>query len=253
MHPNVVARITCFLCLLPLTGNLYGQIEERWILYGVYADDANQKVVARYRIEHGSKPWRMFLAQYGLTPLRFTQVAISPDLDQIQFTWPSRLFSDCRLERVFSGDKTWQSIWEGQCFDKDKRGRPLTLGQKTNPAFGRNLSPGKTDLDILNRASDLLTQQGWHQDDKRICDDTNQPKYSLFCSLFQASREVTGNYLHRRPAVRIVRDLVWENGEDRIQNHTLQDYNNHPETNLSEILTILNQAKQVIRDHMEGE
>jgi len=59
--------------------------------------------------------------------------------------------------------------------------------------------------------------------------------WSLYCALQRATLEVTGESHHRQPALQLVRQIVAEVGADRITNHRLMNFNNHPATTLEEI------------------
>ncbi|MCH8255137.1 MAG: hypothetical protein IID06_07290 [Gemmatimonadetes bacterium] len=71
--------------------------------------------------------------------------------------------------------------------------------------------------------------------------------WSLYCALYQATADVTGESHHRQPALQVVRRIVAEVGAERIEGHRLMDFNNHPETTLAEIHAILDRSSRTIR------
>jgi hypothetical protein len=229
-----------------------GQIEERWILYGHFETDSGERVLARYRIEHPRTPWLIALAQYGEERVDFLNERISDDLQLIEFSWPDREYGECRLERVFEGEEVWQSVWKGVCANAAGGQRALKIGAIERPDMGRSLAISQVDLEILNHAASLLTAETWNRTDDRICsDDIREGRVSLFCAIYQASVVVEGEYLHRRPATRALRDVVYEAGETRIGSHTLMDYNNHSDTTLEDLLDRLAEASSALRSDLE--
>ena len=106
------------------------------------------------------------------------------------------------------------------------------------------------DLKILQRADSILSDQTkWNKQDDRKCDDDiASGKYSLFCSLYKASTEITGEYEHRRSSMQLVRFTLekYENG--RVINHRLMDWNNHPDTTFEEIKKVLKESIDEIKE-----
>lgn len=250
-----LSAATSFICVLLLHAvDASAQIEERWILYGYYVNDVGIRTGARYRIEHPAEPWQISLAQYGHEPVEFIGEAISADLDTMRFEWPGRRFGQCAVRRVVTGEETYESVWAGSCRTVDGGAvRELAIGAEQRPSLGRELPVTKIDLQIVDRAVDLLAERQWHKADDRVCsDDIRRGRFSLFCSIFTASVEVTGEYLHRRPAARALRDAVYEMGEARIDSHTLMDYNNHPETTYQEIMDRLADARRALIAQLDG-
>ncbi len=115
----------------------------------------------------------------------------------------------------------------------------------------RNLVFDSTDLKIVQRANLILSDSlKWNKQDDRKCDDDIATgKYSLFCCLYKASMEIAGEYIHRRPAIEVVRFTVerYENG--RVREHRLMDWNNHAATTFAEVKKVLNESiEEVIRN-----
>ena len=106
------------------------------------------------------------------------------------------------------------------------------------------------DLKILHRADSILYDKTkWNKQDDRKCDDDiENGKYSLFCSLYKASIEITGEYKHRRSSMQLARFTLekYENG--RVINHRLMDWNNHPDTTFEEIKKVLKESIDEIKN-----
>jgi len=105
-----------------------------------------------------------------------------------------------------------------------------------------------TDLRIIQKADSILSDETkWNKDDDRYCfDDIHKGKYSLFCALHKASVDITGEYEHRRPVMQQVRFIIDKSGKDRVINHRLMDWNNHPETSFREVKQVLKEATDSI-------
>lgn len=113
----------------------------------------------------------------------------------------------------------------------------------------RNLVFDSIDLKIIQRADSILSDSTkWNkQDDRRCDDDIANGRYSLFCALYKASVDITGEYIHRRPAMQNVRFTLekYENG--RVVNHRLMDWNNHPDTRFEEVKKVLKESKDEVK------
>ena len=80
----------------------------------------------------------------------------------------------------------------------------------------------------------------WHKTDERVCDDDEkQGSWSMFCALYQASLDVTSEYLHQRPAMKEVRQVIREITNNRPFEHGIKDYNNLPETTFDDVMNVL--------------
>jgi len=113
----------------------------------------------------------------------------------------------------------------------------------------RNLEFDSLDLKILQRANYILSDKAKlnKQDDRKCDDDIANGNYSLFCSLYKASIDITGEYIHRRSSIQLVRFTLekYENG--RVVNHRLMDWNNHPDTTFEEIKKVLKESIDEIK------
>ena len=99
------------------------------------------------------------------------------------------------------------------------------------------------DIRIIQRAEALLSDEKvWNREDNRIC-PPNPQKWSLFCALQQATEEISGGVHYRQPALQMVREVLNEVGGTRLGKHRLMDYNNHPDTTLAEVHSLLRTAE----------
>ena len=110
----------------------------------------------------------------------------------------------------------------------------------------------ENDLRILEMASTLLADSSaWHQDDDRKCvADMDIGVWSLFCALKHASVSITGEYNHHNTAMQSVRSVIDEMVPNHDFAHTLMDFNNAPSTLHSDILDLLEAAKNIIRQEL---
>lgn len=117
----------------------------------------------------------------------------------------------------------------------------------------RNPVIDSIDLKIIQRADSILSDKTiWNKKDDRKCDDDiSEGRYSLFCALYKASIDVTGEYVHRRPAMQIVRFTLekYENG--RVVNHRLMDWNNHPDTKFEEVKKVLKESIDEVKRQLK--
>ena len=105
------------------------------------------------------------------------------------------------------------------------------------------------DLRIVTRTKALLqNDQVWNRNDDRECtDDESSGKRSLFCALQKATIEVLGEYDHRRVALQEVRFAIEDATRGQDFDHRLRDYNNLPQTKLSDIWRVLDVATERMR------
>lgn len=130
-----------------------------------------------------------------------------------------------------------------------------TYGQKTGDTTeeNRNLLFDSTDLKIIQRADSILSDSSkWNKQDDRECeDDIANKKYSFYCALYKASVDIAGEYIHRRPAMQIVRFTLekYENG--RVKEHRLMDWNNHPDTKFEEVKKVLKESIDAVKQKLK--
>lgn len=107
------------------------------------------------------------------------------------------------------------------------------------------------DLQIIDRAKSILKDESvWDRQDDRVCND-GDTTFSLYCALFFASKELLGEYQHRRTALQEVRFALEEATADREYEHRLRDFNNDPETTLSAVYAVLDVARGRVAERLE--
>ena len=90
----------------------------------------------------------------------------------------------------------------------------------------RDIQVSQVDLDILNKASQLLSdERTWEKKHPSDCSKTE--KLDLFCALEKASIDVIGKYVHRQPALQEVRFAIDDNYKSRWSKHRLIDFNSN--------------------------
>jgi hypothetical protein len=107
------------------------------------------------------------------------------------------------------------------------------------------------DIQIIDRARQLLANESdWNRRDDRSC-PAGATKVSLFCALQLASRDVTGEYRHRRTALEEVRLALESTTLGRKYEHRLMDFNNDPQTQLKDIWAVLAMARSKLVQRLE--
>jgi len=117
----------------------------------------------------------------------------------------------------------------------------------------RSLIFDSTDLKIIQRADFILSDSlKWNKQDDRECvDDIKSGYYSLYCALYKASIDIAGEYIHRRPAMQIVRFTLEKYDNGRVKEHRLMDWNNHPNTTFSEVKKVLRESIDTVKQQLE--
>lgn len=241
------------LAVLALLHPAPAQDAEPMVIYGYAVGDAGDSAFVRLEFSGPPQAPEIRLAPFGRSPIPFDGVSLAPDTSTIRWVWPGRVYDRCELERA------GEYHWEGACraagaVPPEGAGpvreppaaaeRRIVLGGGYVPDLGQDLGAGETDLEIIDRAAALLrTEEDWNRADERVCeDDARSGRVSLFCALYLASVEVTGEYLHRRPAMNVPREVIWERASGRITAHQLMDFNNHEDTSFREIHAVLTEA-----------
>ena len=101
-----------------------------------------------------------------------------------------------------------------------------------------------TDLDraIIEQAAKILSNERvWDRADDRKCAPDDKT-WSIYCAMERASREVTGGFHHRRPALEVVRQIVDARTAGRDYAHRLMDYNNDKRTTLADVQSLFKEA-----------
>lgn len=109
----------------------------------------------------------------------------------------------------------------------------------------------RTALEFATRL--LADSDHWHQEDDRDCtDDAESGQWSLFCALKYASIETMGEYNHHNTAIQTVRFIIDERIPGHGFAHTLKDFNNATATTHSDILHVLELARERIEADLMG-
>jgi hypothetical protein len=111
----------------------------------------------------------------------------------------------------------------------------------------------KTDLEIVERANALLSAvSAWHQEEDWECedDDTNQ-RWSLFCAVHRASRDVLGDFT-RTAVLAEVPYAIREVALDHQFGAVLRDFNNAPDTSFDDVKRVLGIVIDRVEARLEG-
>lgn len=110
-----------------------------------------------------------------------------------------------------------------------------------------------SDLKIIERADIILSDTSkWSKNDDRLCeDDIATGKFSLFCALYKASLEVNGVYAHRGAAMQQVRFVLEKYENNRVKDHRLMDWNNHPDTSFEEVKKVLKESIEKVKTKLK--
>jgi hypothetical protein len=97
----------------------------------------------------------------------------------------------------------------------------------------------ETDLSVLMRANELLaTASSWHQEDDGQCeDDDASDRWSLFCALTRATRDVTGRSVPTAVLTEVRRQLRERNPD--WYRWPVTSFNNAPETSFGDVKELL--------------
>tara|TARA_B100000989_G_scaffold294298_1_gene273180 strand:- start:107 stop:532 length:426 start_codon:yes stop_codon:yes gene_type:complete len=121
------------------------------------------------------------------------------------------------------------------------------------PGEDPNLKFDSFDLQIIELADSILSSPAvWNKQDDRECyNDVENNNYSLFCALLKASQDVLGEYEHRRACMQIVRFTLEKYAEDRVKQHRMMDWNNHPDTSFEEVKKVLRESAEEVGKHLK--
>ena len=115
-----------------------------------------------------------------------------------------------------------------------------------------NLVFDSLDLKIVQKADAILSDSSkWNKADDQQCeDDINTERYSLFCALYKASIDITGEYIHRRPGVEMVKLSVNKYGQRRAVTDKIIGWNNHSDTTFEELKKVLKESLDEIKKQL---
>ena len=138
--------------------------------------------------------------------------------------------------------------WEVRYVDQKKEKTDRSQFTQTSAELEkRDQVVSEEDFQILKRAKEILSDEAvWDRNDDRNCEKTDQ-KWSLFCALWKASIEITGEYQHRRVALQEVRFAIEDVSGGKAYKHRLMDFNNtSPFSDIHKVLQIaLERVEQI--------
>ena len=217
------------------TKSLIQNTENHSVWWGVVADSQKNKTDLRYEVSFKDGSLNIVLAPYGITPIHLENIEFNGA--ELLFSLPVQELLQCELRRQIN------SKYVGQCHNAQNQVLNIKMAPsfREKPLKGSKLAPTETDLQILQRALEILHDESvWHKTDERVCnDDEKQGSWSMFCALYQASLDVTSEYLHQRPAMKEVRQVIREITNNRPFEHGIKDYNNLPETTFDDVMNVL--------------
>lgn len=131
--------------------------------------------------------------------------------------------------------------------EQNKLGTPQTYMLKTNNGWypieklklndsslkmsfdwGFEAQPAETDLLVLKQVAQLLsTEELWHQQDDRECEDDDlDQKWSLYCLVKHIYLQETGDFNHRAFGLNIIREEISLINPKRKYAHQMMEFNN---------------------------
>ncbi len=249
MNAEYFRRHFCYL-LIPSLCGIVGishpsmALAATTLWFGSYTDDEGKLRQARYVVdERDGTLTSIRFAPYGVLPRELKIVEHDTNRGILRLEWPGNPKMTCTANRYSPGYYSGNWI-EGT------RVEPMVLkkfDRQDAERQGRWFEACEDDLEIIEHAVGLLaSDRDWDRNDDRIC--RGKP-LSIFCSLYQASIAVDGEYRHLRPAINAVRGVI-ERRHPKQYDHVLQDFNNADTTTLKEVHAVLEEAKKRLRDEM---
>ena len=220
--------------------------------WGFITDLEGDEKELRLRVTIKDGFLKIFFASYGKTPLLLKNTEFSGK--KLVFSLPESETLYCELQRQLYPRYFRQkySRYVGQCRNAQDQILNIRIASKfrEKPIRGRNLAPSQIDIQILEQTLEILHSESvWHQADERVCDDDEKNgSWSMFCALYHASLKVNSEYLHARPAMKEVRDVIKEITNNRPFEHRIRDYNNLSETTFNDVQKVLQIAIERLRE-----
>ena len=116
----------------------------------------------------------------------------------------------------------------------------------------RDISVSQVDLEILNRANQLLSNEGvWAKDHPTAC--THAVKLDLYCALEKASISVQGKYIHRQAALQEVRFAIDDHYKQRWNKHRLIDFNSNKDTHFYDVKRVIELAISAVEKKLQAD
>jgi len=144
------------------------------------------------------------------------------------------------------GEKVFRSVEEA-----DATPEQLAVIERTRALLQSRTRPvDETDVAIIDRAQEILKDESvWDREDDRRCNEADTT-FSLFCALYFASKEILGEYQHRRTGLQEVRFALEDATAGVDYEHRLRDFNNNPETTLDDVYAVLATARERVAERL---
>lgn len=229
---NLVRCVAVYVLLLPAVTSaqqVWDKLDvvdgpDPTLRYGFYTEPTGEVRMGRYYFVDDGVELRVRLAPYGRTAVELPVHGYDRDDGVLELGWEGRPDRTCRLKREN------ETLLLGNCIQKLVV-MPIAIrvaDERDAEWMGTYFSVSNTDIAILDRARQILREQGRRNPngDRNCDDDVATGQFSIFCALYYASVEVAGVYRHRRPAMRAVRDDLRRRYPGQYA-HTLRDINNN--------------------------
>jgi hypothetical protein len=208
------------------------------VWWGTSTSPGRAAVDERFEIEAPANGLVLLRAPFGKTPVRWGPIVVGRD-GANEFHWAGDSSSLCVVRQV------GQRNYEGTCRQSGQKEWALTMS-RNQPPHGLATPASDVDVRILRRAREILSGPSvWNRHDDRYCDAAaRQSSWSLFCALYQASFDVSGEYVHLRPVMEEVRAAVDEVASGRPLNQPLKDFNNLESITYTDIASVFDHAQK---------
>lgn len=212
--------------------------------YGFHTEPSGQIQAGRYYFIDDGDSLKVTLLAYGKTAVPLPVKDYDREAGVLELGWEDKPDRRCRLDR--HGD----SLFLGNCLEGEGV-MPIAIRVADDydaEWMGSEFPASETDLEIVDRAREMLEQQGHRnmRGDRNCDDDAVSGRVSIFCALYLGSIEVAGVYRHRRPAMQTVREELRQRYPGDYA-HQLRDINNRSDVSEQDIVDALDAAQAKLR------
>lgn len=215
--------------------------------YGFFTQTNRTLCMGRYYFIDDGTRLQVRLAPFGRTPIELPVHRYDRQGGVLELGWEGRPERRCVLRHP------GENLWLGSCLEGEAvMPMAIRVADESDVEWqGAYFPVSSTDVAIVYRAWEIMAGQGpRNRADERICDDDiASGRHSVFCALFAASLEAAGVYRHRRPAMQVVRDTLWERFPGEYV-HTLRDINNNADISDAQIIAALSAAQATLAGHI---
>jgi hypothetical protein len=217
--------------------------------YGFYTEPTGQVQMGRYYFIDDGVQLRVRLAPYGRTAVELPVRRYDRDDGVLELGWEGKPDRTCRLKRQN------KMLFLGNCIEKNVV-MPIAIrvaNESDAEWMGANFPVSDTDIAILEKAREIFGEQETRNlnGDRNCDDDAATGQFSVFCSLYQASIEVAGEYRHRRPAMQAVREELQRRYPGQYA-HRLRDINNTATISNESLIEALDSARTRLVSELKG-